>query len=146
MYIGGAALILSLAPLVFPASAAQQTAAQTSAPATSTAAPAKKTRKAPAKKSKKSRARAQTAPTPDRIREIQQALAKTGVYAAEPTGKWDAATTEAMKSFQASHGLAATGKLDARTLQKLGLGSETTGVAAPRPASDKTSSTPATSR
>ena len=40
---------------------------------------------------------------------------------------------EAMKKFQAGHGLNPSGKLDALTLQKLGLGSQTAGVAAPMP-------------
>ena len=34
-----------------------------------------------------------------------------------------------MKNFQTSHGLNPSGKLDAPTLQKLGLGSQTAGVA-----------------
>jgi hypothetical protein len=38
-----------------------------------------------------------------------------------------------MKKFQSSRGLTPTGKLDAPTLQKLGFGSETTGLAAPTP-------------
>jgi peptidoglycan hydrolase-like protein with peptidoglycan-binding domain len=38
-----------------------------------------------------------------------------------------------MRRFQASHGLNASGKLDAPTLQRLGLGSQTAGVAAPTP-------------
>ncbi len=40
---------------------------------------------------------------------------------------------EATRKFQEAHGLNATGKLDAKTLQKLGLGSQTTGVAPPMP-------------
>jgi peptidoglycan hydrolase-like protein with peptidoglycan-binding domain len=75
----------------------------------------------------------QAAPTPDRINEIQAALAKNGAYEGAPSGKWDDSTTDAMRKFQASHGLNASGKLDAPTLQKLGLGSETAGVAAPTP-------------
>jgi len=77
--------------------------------------------------------RAQTAPTPQRISEIQSALAKQGVYDGEPTGKWDAATMDAMQRFQSSHGLSPTGKLDALSLQKLGLGSEVAGRGAPLP-------------
>ena len=42
---------------------------------------------------------------------------------------------QAMRDFQSSHGLTATGKLDALTLQKLGLGSEIAGRAAPGPLS-----------
>jgi peptidoglycan hydrolase-like protein with peptidoglycan-binding domain len=79
------------------------------------------------------RERGQKAPTPDRIAEIQQALAKDGSFAGSPNGKWDAATVEAMKKFQETHGLNPTGKLDAKTLQQLGLGSQTAGVAPPLP-------------
>ena len=83
----------------------------------------------------RTRERGQKAPTSDRISEIQQALAKDGSYAGSPTGKWDDSTVEAMKKFQESHGLPPTGKLDARTLQQLGLGSGTAGVAPPLPSS-----------
>jgi peptidoglycan hydrolase-like protein with peptidoglycan-binding domain len=75
----------------------------------------------------------QKAPTSDRVSEIQSALAKNGSFAGEPNGKWDDSTSDAMRKFQASHGLNPTGKLDALTLQKLGLGSQTAGVAAPTP-------------
>jgi len=70
---------------------------------------------------------------PERISEIQAALAKNGVFEGEPTGKWDDSTSAAMRKYQAAHGLNPTGKLDALTLHKLGLGSETAGVAAPTP-------------
>jgi peptidoglycan hydrolase-like protein with peptidoglycan-binding domain len=75
----------------------------------------------------------QKVPTPDRISEIQQALAKDGSFSGTPNGKWDDSTVEATRKFQEAHGLNATGKLDAKTLQKLGLGSQTMGVAAPLP-------------
>lgn len=78
------------------------------------------------------RTRGQMAPTTDRIREIQSALANAGTYSGEPTGKWDSNTTEAMKKFQQSNGLTPTGKLGALSLQKLGLGSSTAGRGAPR--------------
>lgn len=83
------------------------------------------------RKSKK--VKGQTAPTPERINQIQEALASKGAFAGTPTGKWDDSTVDAMKKFQASSGLTPTGKLDALTLQKLGLGSETAGVAPPTP-------------
>ena len=85
------------------------------------------------KKVRRSRRRqpGQKLPTSDRISEIQQALAKDGSFTGNPNGKWDAATIAAMRKFQTSHGLNPTGKLDALTLQKLGLGSKTAGVAAP---------------
>jgi peptidoglycan hydrolase-like protein with peptidoglycan-binding domain len=87
------------------------------------------------RKSKKSnrRERGQKAPTPDRISEIQQALAKDGSFAGKPNGKWDASTIEATRKFQEAHGLNPSGKLDAKTLQQLGLGSQTAGVAPPMP-------------
>src|SRR5260370_11323654 len=87
------------------------------------------------KASKKSRRRerGQKAPTADRISEIQQALAKDGSFTGTPNGKWDASTVEATRKFQEAHGLSPTGKLDAKTLQQLGLGSQTAGVAPPMP-------------
>lgn len=88
------------------------------------------------------RERGQKAPNPDRIKEIQQALAKDGSYSGTPTGKWDETTVGAMKNFQAGHGLSPTGKVDAKSLQKLGLGSEIAGVAAPMPAETAATSSP----
>ena len=84
-------------------------------------------------KRRKPRQKVQTAPTPARVSEIQSALAAQGAYKAQPNGKWDTATIQAMKNYQSAHGLTATGKLDALTLQKLGLGSEIAGRAAPLP-------------
>ena len=104
-------------------------------PAAATAAKAATTRKAPVRpvRKRKARPRVQTAPTTARISEIQSALAAQGAYKGQPNGKWDNATMQAMKDYQSSHGLTATGKLDALTLQKLGLGSEIAGRAAPLP-------------
>lgn len=95
----------------------------------------RKSTKGAASKSRR-RDRGQTAPTPERITEIQQALAKDGSYNATPSGKWDDATVDAMKRFQETNGLNPSGKLDAKTLQKLGLGSSTSGVAAPMPSAN----------
>jgi peptidoglycan hydrolase-like protein with peptidoglycan-binding domain len=89
------------------------------------------------KTSKKHRARRepmQKAPTPDRISEIQSSLASNGFYQGNPNGKWDASTVGAMQKFQSANGLEPTGKLDALSLQKLGLGSDIAGVSAPRQA------------
>jgi peptidoglycan hydrolase-like protein with peptidoglycan-binding domain len=83
-----------------------------------------------------SRTRGQTAPTRERIIEIQQALAREGFYSGTPSGKWDAPTSQAMSSFQKAKGLTPTGKLGALSLQKLGLGSEIAGRAAPNPQAD----------
>jgi len=92
------------------------------------------------KTSKKARKQpGQKAPTNDRITEIQTALARDGSFRGSPSGKWDDDTTEAMRKFQAGHGLNPSGKLDAPTLQRLGLGSQTAGIAAPTPPPGATS-------
>src|SRR5439155_6481930 len=90
-------------------------------------------------KNSKRRERGQKTPTPDRISEIQQALAKNGSFTGKPNGKWDASTIEATRKFQEAHGLNPTGKLDAKTLQQLGLGSQTAGVAPPMPPTSSSS-------
>ncbi|HUA01527.1 MAG TPA: peptidoglycan-binding domain-containing protein [Candidatus Aquilonibacter sp.] len=79
------------------------------------------------------RGHAQAAPAPDRISEIQSALAHGGYYKSDPNGKWDSDTVAALQKFQSANGLDSTGKLDAPTLQKLGLGSDIAGVSAPKP-------------
>src|ERR1700683_5698490 len=83
------------------------------------------------KVSSRKKDKGQMAPTPERISEIQEALAKDGSYVNPANGKWDDSTVGAMKKFQSAHGLNPSGKLDALTLQKLGLGSQTGGVAQP---------------
>jgi peptidoglycan hydrolase-like protein with peptidoglycan-binding domain len=110
----------------------QSTTAKRTTPSTSGA--HKSTAKTPSKKGKKSSRRqpGQKAPTADRISEIQTALAKDGSFGGTPNGKWDDSTVSAMKKYQVVHGLNPTGRLDAPTLQKLGLGSTTAGVAAPQ--------------
>jgi hypothetical protein len=75
----------------------------------------------------------QKAPTPERISEIQSSLARGGYYQGDPNGKWDANTVGAMQKFQSANGLDPSGKLDATSLQKLGLGSGIAGVSAPKP-------------
>jgi hypothetical protein len=81
--------------------------------------------------SRKKKDKGQMTPTSDRITEIQQALAKDGSYSAAPSGKWDDNTVDAMRKFQTTHALNPSGKLDARTLEKLGLGSTTAGAGEP---------------
>src|SRR5580704_3170316 len=80
----------------------------------------------------------QKAPTPQRISEIQSALAHGGYYQGAPNGKWDSNTVAAMQKFQSDNGLSSSGKLDAPSLQKLGLGSGTAGVDAPKPVAPAT--------
>ena len=106
---------------------AKKPAARSSSSSSSSTSSKGKTRKTTRKKKEKG----QQAPTVDRVTEIQTALSKDGSYKGTPTGKWDAASVEAMRNFQATHGLNPSGKLDALSLGKLGLGSQTAGVAAP---------------
>ena len=117
-------------------------------PSSSTAHKSSRGKRSSSKRGRR-RERGQKAPTPDRISEIQQALAKDGSYPGTPNGKWDNSTQEALRKFQESHGLNPTGKLDARSLQQLGLGSSIAGVAPPAPsntASKLTSSAAQTSQ
>jgi len=131
-----------------PAASAQSTAAQSKKPvqkgssganavhSTSTSTAKKSTHPTSGKSSsrkKTTKVKGQAAPTPERINEIQEALARRGVFTGTATGQWDDSTVEAMKKFQSSNGLNPSGKLDALTLEKLGLGAETAGLAAPTP-------------
>ena len=88
-------------------------------------------KKAKLSKHKPAQPRGQAAPTSQRIGEIQSALGNQGSYQGTPSGRWDDATIDAMKQFQSTHGLNPSGKLDALTLHKLGLGSVTAGQGAP---------------
>ncbi len=61
-------------------------------------------------------------PTPDRYREIQQALADRGYFKGEVNGAWGADSVDALKRFEADNHLTADGKLQAHALIDLGLG------------------------
>jgi peptidoglycan hydrolase-like protein with peptidoglycan-binding domain len=138
----GAVVLLSAAPFFSaakgpgsPSASGSQLSSSNSETSPNTQSQSKAGTKKTSRKSRRSRRRerGQKAPTPQRIQEIQAALAHEGTYQGQPSGKWDAGTVEAMKRFQSAQGLSPTGKLDALTLQKLGLGSEVAGRAAPRP-------------
>lgn len=62
------------------------------------------------------------APTPERYKEVQQALADKGYYDGEIDGKWGPACVEALKRFQEDQNLSPDGKLGALSLIALGLG------------------------
>ena len=88
----------------------------------------------------------QTAPTPDRYREIQQALADKGYLKAEPNGVWDAQSSDALKQFQTDQKLSPTGKLSSASLIGLGLGPKTASsetITVPPPNPTETPATPA---
>ncbi len=57
-----------------------------------------------------------------RVIQIQQALTSQGFYSGETTGVYDQNTIEAMRRFQASNKIAATGYPTAHALKRLGLG------------------------
>ena len=108
--------------------------------ATQSSSTASKKKRASSKSRRRAKVKGQTAPTADRIREIQEALQKDGSYEGEPTGKWDQATTDAMKKYQDKNGFPVTGKIDALSLNKMGLGADTAGKGAPLPATNPTPS------
>jgi peptidoglycan hydrolase-like protein with peptidoglycan-binding domain len=112
----------------------------TNASKSPSAKPGSKTHHAKSTKKTTRPERGQKAPAPERISEIQTALAKDGSFDGKPNGKWDTPTIDAMKKFQEAHGLNPSGKLDAKTLQKLGLGSQTAGLAPPMPPVSSSSS------
>jgi hypothetical protein len=65
----------------------------------------------------------QLAPTPERYKEIQEALAAKGYLKLEDaTGTWTPASVDALKKFQAGQNLDSTGKINSLSLIALGLG------------------------
>jgi peptidoglycan hydrolase-like protein with peptidoglycan-binding domain len=133
-------IVFGLALLLAAGLSVCRVAAQSTTPKTSSkSSTGSKSRRSSKKARSKAREKGQKVPTPDRISEIQQALAKDGSFEGTPNGKWNDASVEGMKKFQAAHGLNPSGKLDALTLEKLGLGSQTAGVAAPIPPINSTS-------
>lgn len=59
---------------------------------------------------------------PERISEIQGALAQAGYLNQQPNGQWDDSTRDAMHRFQQANGFPETGLPEAKSLMKLGLG------------------------
>jgi len=75
----------------------------------------------------------QVAPTPQRYKEIQDALAAKGYLKPEDaTGTWTPASVDALKKFQAGQNLDSTGKINSLSLIALGLGPRRE-TAAPKP-------------
>jgi peptidoglycan hydrolase-like protein with peptidoglycan-binding domain len=92
-------------------------------------APAKTLAKMPAKTASKSkrapvvaRHYAPQQPSPERYKEIQQALASKGYFNTEPDGNWGPASVDALKRFQHDQNLAEDGKIGSLSLIALGLG------------------------
>jgi peptidoglycan hydrolase-like protein with peptidoglycan-binding domain len=72
---------------------------------------------------------AQTSQSSDTIKQAQEKLSSQGHDAGPADGKLGAKTQAAVKEFQQSKGLQASGQLDQPTLAALGVGSETPGSA-----------------
>ena len=124
--------VAMIAMVVLGWSAESATPAQKKAPAkksgTKSAAPAKK-KPASSKKGKKAPAKRTTwrnrqlAPTPERYKEIQNALVAKGCLKPEDAGgPWNQASVDALKKFQAEQNLEPTGKINSLSLIALGLG------------------------
>jgi len=65
----------------------------------------------------------QKAPSPERYKEIQQALASKGYLQPDASsGVWDNSSVSALKKFQEDQSLEPSGKLDSLSLIALGLG------------------------
>jgi Putative peptidoglycan binding domain len=65
----------------------------------------------------------QLAPTPERYKEIQQALAAKGyLQPNDATGTWNQNSMDALKKFQADQNIESTGKVNSLSLIALGLG------------------------
>ena len=68
-------------------------------------------------------------PSPERYKEIQQALADKGYFSGAPDGVWGASSTDALKRFQHDQNLYEDGKVDSLSLIALGLGPKRTASA-----------------
>jgi hypothetical protein len=68
----------------------------------------------------------QAVPSPERYKEIEEALVQKGYLQSEATGVWDARSSEALKQYQNDNKLSPTGKLSSASLISLGLGPKAT--------------------
>ncbi len=68
------------------------------------------------------RSLAQSAPTPERYQEIQQAMVAKGYGPQAPNGVWGPEWSSALKRYQQDQKLEPTGKLNSMSLITLGLG------------------------
>jgi peptidoglycan hydrolase-like protein with peptidoglycan-binding domain len=77
--------------------------------------------------------RGQMQPTPERYKEIQEALAKKGYLHGDPTGVWDQQSADALRRFQQDQNLDPSGKLNSLSIIALGLGPKYEVSPAPNP-------------
>ena len=109
------------------ATKSHSTAAKTTAKYSKTTGKHSKTKSAASWRSR------QLAPTPDRYKEIQSALANKGYLSQPANGVWDPQSAEALRHFQRDQNLEPTGKLNSLSLIALGLGAKRTAMVTPAP-------------
>ena len=81
----------------------------------------------------------QLAPTPQRYKEIQEALSAKGYLPPDQaTGTWDSASASALKKFQTDQNLEGSGKINSLSLIALGLGPSHETTASSKPAAPPT--------
>jgi peptidoglycan hydrolase-like protein with peptidoglycan-binding domain len=86
----------------------------------------------------------QTAPTPERYTQIQQALADKGFLdGGAVTGSWGQSSVDALKKFQQAQGIPVTGKINAMSLIGLGLGPNHGAAGDQKPAAQPAEAQPA---
>jgi len=96
------------------------------------------------KKSKKTAKRGQQKIDSERTQQIQEALIRQHYLSGEPTGKWDPATEDALRKFQADNGWQNKTVPDSRALIKLGLGPSHDHLLNPESAMTSVPETPST--
>ena len=121
-----------------------RTATSTATPHAATTRSKARSPKASAKRKRRGSSRVRIAQLrlgAERTKQIQQALAQAGYLHEQPSGKWDDATHEAMRRYEADNGFTPTGLPEAKALMKLGLGPhplppELDASLAPRPSAE----------
>jgi hypothetical protein len=145
-----ALIVFTLAALALSVIAADTTSSTTTATKKKTA--SKKRRSSSSAKQTSGRTTAtsrassrvrQTQPTPERYKEIQQALASKGYLTSEPSGAWNQESADAMRRFQQDQNINPSGKIDSLSLIALGLGpkrptNSPAGASEPKPAAPTT--------
>ena len=106
-----------------PSKTTAKTSTRTSGKRSKTAVKSSKTKSAASWRSR------QLAPTADRYKEIQSALANKGYLNQPANGVWDPQSTEALRRFQHDQNLEPSGKLNSLSLIALGLGAKRATVA-----------------
>jgi hypothetical protein len=128
----GFAVMAAMLWLVWGAEAATST--KKKAPVKKGAASGAAKKKAPGKKAVTWRNR-QLAPSPERYREIQDALVAKGYLKSEDAnGSWNQNSVDALKKFQGEQNLETSGKINSLSLIALGLGPKREAATAVAPA------------